>query len=61
MRIRDPGWKKVDPGWEKNRIRDKHPGSATQLVPTLDGDGDDEDAWIRGPGWVKSQDPDSGR
>ena len=29
---------------EKNRIRVSHPGSATQLVPTLDGDGDDEDA-----------------
>ncbi len=58
-RIRDgnksiPGWKKVGSGMEKvgsgtgkkvgSGIRDKHPGSATQLVPTLDGDGDDEDA-----------------
>jgi hypothetical protein len=27
----DPGWKNLDPGSEmgKNRIRDKHPGSAT--------------------------------
>ncbi len=33
----DPGLKKSDPGWKKV-------GSATQLVPTLDGDGDDEDA-----------------
>ncbi len=52
----DPGWKKVG-----SRIRDKDPGSATHLVPILDGDGDDEDAWIRGPGWVKSQDPDPGK
>jgi hypothetical protein len=30
MRIRDPGWKKFDPEWEKfgSGIRDKHPGSA---------------------------------
>jgi hypothetical protein len=25
----DPGWKKFGSGMEKNRIRDKHPGSAT--------------------------------
>ncbi len=64
-----PGWKKVGSGMEKvgsgtvkkSWIRDKHPGSATQLVPTLEGDGDDEDAWIRDPRWVKSQDPDPGR
>jgi hypothetical protein len=27
--IRDPGSEIRDPGWEKIRIRDKHPGSAT--------------------------------
>jgi hypothetical protein len=27
--IRDPGSEIRDPGWEKTRIRDKHPGSAT--------------------------------
>jgi hypothetical protein len=30
--IRDLGWKKIGPGMEKSRIRDKHPGSATLLI-----------------------------
>ncbi len=29
--IRDPGSEIWDPGWEKTRIRDKHPGSATLI------------------------------
>jgi hypothetical protein len=33
MRIRDPGWRQLGSGIEKSRIRDKHPGSATLLVP----------------------------
>jgi hypothetical protein len=34
--IRDPGSEIRDPGWVKIRIRDKHPGSATQVpVPTV--------------------------
>jgi hypothetical protein len=28
----DPGSEIRDPGWEKTRIRDKHPGSATLLI-----------------------------
>jgi hypothetical protein len=28
----DPGWKKIGFGMEKNRIRDKHPGSATATL-----------------------------
>jgi hypothetical protein len=35
---------KVGSRLEKSRIRDPDPGSATQVVPTFDGDGDDEDA-----------------
>jgi hypothetical protein len=31
----DPGWKKIGSGMEKNRIRDKHPGSATLLNTPL--------------------------
>jgi hypothetical protein len=33
MRIRDPGWEKIGSGMEKIRIRDKHPGSATLVLP----------------------------
>jgi hypothetical protein len=32
MRIWYPGWKKFEPGMEKIRIRNKHPGSATLLL-----------------------------
>jgi hypothetical protein len=28
----DPGFEIRDPGWVKIRIRDKHPGSATQCT-----------------------------
>ncbi len=39
MRIRDPGWRQFGsgPGWKKvgSGIRDKHPGSATLLLPPL--------------------------
>jgi hypothetical protein len=28
----DPGWKQFGSEMEKNRIRDKHPGSATMLL-----------------------------
>jgi hypothetical protein len=32
----DPGSGIRDPGWEKTRIRDKHPGSATLLYSLLE-------------------------
>jgi len=31
-RIRDPGWRQFGSGMEKNRIRDKHPGSPTMVA-----------------------------
>jgi len=31
-----PGSEIQEPGWRKSRIRDKHPGSATLLVPIRD-------------------------
>jgi hypothetical protein len=32
IRIRDPRWKKLGSRMEKNRIRDKHSGSATLVI-----------------------------
>jgi hypothetical protein len=37
IRIRDPGWENLDPGWKKfgAGIRDKHPRSATLVLPSI--------------------------
>ena len=46
MRIRDPDWKKIGSGMDKNRIRHKHPGSATLLFAY-------RYCLPRCPGWVE--------